>query len=91
MDLDKLYKAKIFCSVALTVQIVIIGLFIIFSLVTINTQSVKPDEVVIIKTPVVLDYLFWITVFLDVFIWALIKIQERKERQINDNLPIDRI
>ena len=91
MDLNKLYLARVFCLTAIIVQIIIIGLFVGFSLVMINTQSVKPGEIFVIETPVVLDYLFWITVFLYIFIWVLIKIQEREEREINDDLPIDRV
>jgi hypothetical protein len=89
MDLNKLYQAKIFCSYTLIVQVVLSVVFLVVSII--NAEPVYPGEAVFIKTPDVLDYLFWITVFFYIFIWLLIKIQERKERQIKDNLPIDRV
>ncbi len=89
MDLNKLYQARIFCSYALIVQVILSIVFLVVSII--NAEPVNPGEAVFIKTPDVIDYLFYITVFFYIFIWILIKAQKIKEREIKDNLPIDRV
>lgn len=89
MDLNKLYQAKAVCLWAIVVQIIMVGIYVVFSVR--NSKPVNPGQTVFIKTPHILDYTFWITAFLIIFISFFIKTQESREKKIKENMPIDRI